>query len=139
MNIEQLAINVYIAEQERKLAKQVRAAMMQSYQCTNRDDGNNPCYHQTVGAYDPLPIDYWCDNCKKVQPSHIDYRKKAVIANHAKGTLTNTIKKKLTPRCHLCSKLAKWSQSPLGNPDELALCDKCQKKVHDQMNKLALH
>lgn len=40
-------------------------------------------------------------------------------------------------KCHLCEKEATWSESPLGNPDELALCDECYKKVHRELHGVA--
>lgn len=41
-------------------------------------------------------------------------------------------------KCYLCGKSTIWSESPLCNPNELALCDKCQKSIHKAMTKIAL-
>ena len=41
-------------------------------------------------------------------------------------------------KCHLCGEPAIWTQSPLSNPDELALCEKCHRSINEQLTKLAL-
>jgi hypothetical protein len=41
-------------------------------------------------------------------------------------------------KCHLCNEPATWTQSPLGNPDELTLCNKCHKSINKQLTKLVL-
>jgi hypothetical protein len=139
MSIEQLAITAYITEQDHKMAKQMRAKILSTYPCLADYDDNSKCYNHFINSIGKhLDFEEWCENCKKTQSFHLDYRKKAIIANHAKGKLTNTIKKKLTPKCHLCGKKATWSQSPLGNPDELSVCDECHKKTNAQLTELTV-
>jgi|GEM_PF-5972648 len=99
-NIERLVIEHFVAEQKRINAKKLRHDMRLEHLCVHEGEPKK-CYqleYREDGLFYPLPLEYWCENCKIMQPYHWDYIKKARIANALKGRLTNALKKYSTEK-----------------------------------------
>jgi hypothetical protein len=92
MNIEELAINAYLAEKERVVARALRNCAREQNPCENYecDGGSFRCH---VNQH--LAFNDWCDACKKVQPFWQEYRRSAQAVRVARIKLTNAIKRKV--------------------------------------------
>lgn len=68
-------------------------------------------------AQDKLQEEFNCKNCDS-------YPYCCQIAD----TLDNKAKQPIAAKCDICDSPAVWFESPLGNPDEPKMCDKCYRE-----------
>lgn len=92
--IGRLSVDYFNAEKERIKTMIKRAKARDSHNCDCHDIYEpDTGYHESKCYHSDLPFVDWCDNCKFVQPYHIDYIAAAKKARIARYKMTRRIKR----------------------------------------------